>query len=48
MIREADSNDEFVACLVNALPDETIYNGVYTEEDLRARFSKVIVKPFCS
>uniref|UniRef100_A0A1I7V879 MICOS complex subunit MIC60 n=1 Tax=Loa loa TaxID=7209 RepID=A0A1I7V879_LOALO len=41
MIREADSNDEFVACLVNALPDETIYNGVYTEEDLKARFSKL-------
>ncbi|KAL3982532.1 Mitochondrial inner membrane family protein [Acanthocheilonema viteae] len=41
MIREADSNDEFVACLVNALPDETIYNGVYTEEDLKTRFSKL-------
>ncbi|VDM10337.1 unnamed protein product [Wuchereria bancrofti] len=41
MIREADSNDEFVACLINALPDETIYNGVYTEEDLKARFTKL-------
>nr|CRZ23917.1 BMA-IMMT-2 [Brugia malayi] len=41
MIREADCNDEFVACLVNALPDETIYNGVYTEEDLKARFTKL-------
>lgn len=43
MIREADTNDEFVACLVNALPDQTIYNGVYTEEDLKTRFSKVVV-----
>ncbi|KAM3725633.1 MICOS complex subunit [Dirofilaria immitis] len=41
MIREANSNDEFVTCLVNALPDETIYNGVYTEEDLKTRFSKL-------
>ncbi|OZC10316.1 hypothetical protein X798_02623, partial [Onchocerca flexuosa] len=41
MIREANSSDEFVACLVNALPDETIYNGVYTEEDLKTRFNKL-------
>ncbi|CAG9537704.1 unnamed protein product [Cercopithifilaria johnstoni] len=41
MIREADCNDEFVACLVNALPDEAIYNGVYTEEDLKTRFNKL-------
>uniref|UniRef100_A0A8R1TSS3 MICOS complex subunit MIC60 n=1 Tax=Onchocerca volvulus TaxID=6282 RepID=A0A8R1TSS3_ONCVO len=41
MIREANSNDEFVTCLVNALPDETIYNGVYTEEDLKTRFNKL-------
>uniref|UniRef100_A0A915PWN5 MICOS complex subunit MIC60 n=1 Tax=Setaria digitata TaxID=48799 RepID=A0A915PWN5_9BILA len=41
LIREADSADEFVACLVSALPDETIYNGVYTEGDLKTRFSKL-------
>ncbi|VDK82442.1 unnamed protein product [Litomosoides sigmodontis] len=41
MIREADTNDEFVACLVSALPDQTIYNGVYTEEDLKTRFNKL-------
>lgn len=43
MIREADSKDKFVACLVNALPDEIIYNGVYTEGDLKTRFNKVVI-----
>ncbi|VDN22548.1 unnamed protein product [Gongylonema pulchrum] len=41
MIREAKSDDEFVERLVEVLPNETIYNGVYTEEDLKSRFSKL-------
>ncbi|VDN03413.1 unnamed protein product [Thelazia callipaeda] len=40
-IREADKNDDFVACLIGALTDDIIYNGVFTEEDLKARFSKL-------
>lgn len=38
VIREASNRDEFVKCLLEALPDETIYNGVYTEQDLKTRF----------
>lgn len=41
MIKEAKSDDSFVTSLVDALPEETIYSGVYTEEDLKTRFDKV-------
>lgn len=41
VIKEASFGDEFVTCLLNALPNESIYNGVYTEQDLKTRFLKL-------
>ncbi|VDM41309.1 unnamed protein product [Toxocara canis] len=41
VIKEASSGDQFVACLLEALPNETIYNGVYTEQDLKTRFYRL-------
>lgn len=41
VIKEACAGDEFVNCLLSALPNESIYNGVYTEQDLKARFAKL-------
>uniref|UniRef100_A0A914RY82 MICOS complex subunit MIC60 n=1 Tax=Parascaris equorum TaxID=6256 RepID=A0A914RY82_PAREQ len=38
VIKEASNGDEFVSCLLEALPNDAIYNGVYTEQDLKTRF----------
>uniref|UniRef100_A0A9J2PT15 MICOS complex subunit MIC60 n=1 Tax=Ascaris lumbricoides TaxID=6252 RepID=A0A9J2PT15_ASCLU len=41
VIKEANSDDEFIEALISSLPNESIYEGVYTEADLKERFVKV-------
>ncbi|VDN55828.1 unnamed protein product [Dracunculus medinensis] len=41
VIKEVSDGDDFVSCLLEALSNECIYEGVYTEDDLKARFRKV-------
>uniref|UniRef100_A0A914VVZ9 MICOS complex subunit MIC60 n=1 Tax=Plectus sambesii TaxID=2011161 RepID=A0A914VVZ9_9BILA len=40
-IKEASASDPFVNTVLKSLADESLYEGVYTQEDLKARFLKV-------
>lgn len=40
-IKESCLEDPFVCGIIKSLSDEALYNGCYTEEDLKARFQKV-------
>uniref|UniRef100_A0A5S6QLN0 MICOS complex subunit MIC60 n=1 Tax=Trichuris muris TaxID=70415 RepID=A0A5S6QLN0_TRIMR len=40
-LRENYGDDPFIATILESIPDEAIYNGVYTEVDLKSRFKKI-------
>ena len=40
-IKEASASDPFVNAVLKSLTDESLYDGVYTQEDLKTRFLKV-------
>ncbi|CDW56082.1 Mitochondrial inner membrane protein [Trichuris trichiura] len=40
-LRNKYGADPFVAALVDSIPDEAVYNGVYSEVDLKTRFKKL-------
>ncbi|KHN86128.1 hypothetical protein Tcan_15702 [Toxocara canis] len=41
VIKESSGNDVFVQAMISALPNESIAEGTYTDDDLKRRFSKV-------
>ncbi|KAK0396321.1 hypothetical protein QR680_001670 [Steinernema hermaphroditum] len=41
VIREAFGQDEFVDKVLGSFPDQSLSTGVYTEQDLKNRFSKI-------
>uniref|UniRef100_A0A915BE06 MICOS complex subunit MIC60 n=1 Tax=Parascaris univalens TaxID=6257 RepID=A0A915BE06_PARUN len=44
IIKEANRDDKFIKALISSLPNESIYEGVYTEADLKERFVKKVVR----